>query len=826
MDIDDIFQRLHAVEQQNITKSGNYYKAKCPAHEDKDPSLTVKMIGDKIDIQCHAGCDIKAVCKALGINVKDLYNDDKKSFNIDKIYDYTDEHGKLIHQTVRLKNPKGFKQRRPDGKGDWIWRVKDIKTVLYRLPAIHKHHMDCHESPIYIVEGEKDCDTLANWDMTATCPPMGAGYWRDHYNEWFKGKSVILIPDNDSPGHKHMKAVGAILKEAAKTLAVKEVPKKYKDISEYAEANGGVYDSSDFSIISFDTWLNQKPTTPTDPKAITQSLLSLGPIEQAEKVKQISEETGISTRAINSELNIHKKAEKAQAYHQKTKSKLSAAEKVMEIMASNIVIPKNQLGQPQRLKAHVIISTPKEEYLTPYYDSKLYTAAPSKREIAKHLEEAGGETGFEVAMGGFDEKALNPTTQSIMNDVETKVQGGLMGKECEVSFGPYLDNKGKFNTITDIDNGVLILRGGSTDGALIVRDEPTPVRDDKALEEWGSLFGDNRFDCLAHAISSLINEYPKGKHCLGFVGSSGGGKTTAATWLAETIDYRASVISASGLEGNFPKLFSCLSPILDNLDNKSLSDENMDTIASALSSDVLTVQARYTKSGLTDRLGFPIFTSIHPDVLNYYRPLRSRAVLLIQNYDEKTAQLTVKSDEIIKAFRPMLYWLIELYLKDRKAGKIPERPGELRLLCFARVRYWIATKLQKMSDEKAIELIKSYIPNDAEEMSTPFIDAFIKSMDEYFKKDNSMFDDNRFDSKSILAIMRDYAWEELKQIPSGKKSNLAESSTATLSIKKQINKSRMQNKIGSYYIFDGHDDNKNKSYYEIRQADTATGVTS
>jgi hypothetical protein len=48
-------------------------------------------------------------------------------------YDYTDEAGKLLFQTVRYQ-PKDFAQRQPDGKGGWIWNLKGARRVLYRQP--------------------------------------------------------------------------------------------------------------------------------------------------------------------------------------------------------------------------------------------------------------------------------------------------------------------------------------------------------------------------------------------------------------------------------------------------------------------------------------------------------------------------------------------------------------------------------------------------------------------------------------------------------------------------------------------------------------------
>ena len=56
---------------------------------------------------------------------------------------------------------------------------------------------------VFVVEGEKDVDNLAAIGLCATSSPMGAGKWKAHYNEYFRGKDVAIIPDNDDPGRKH-----------------------------------------------------------------------------------------------------------------------------------------------------------------------------------------------------------------------------------------------------------------------------------------------------------------------------------------------------------------------------------------------------------------------------------------------------------------------------------------------------------------------------------------------------------------------------------------------------------------------------------------------
>jgi hypothetical protein len=68
-------------------------------------------------------------------------------------YPYVDEEGRLLYEVVRLI-PKGFRQRRPDGNGGWVWNMQSIRRVLFRLPEVRK------ATRIFIVEGEKDVIAL------------------------------------------------------------------------------------------------------------------------------------------------------------------------------------------------------------------------------------------------------------------------------------------------------------------------------------------------------------------------------------------------------------------------------------------------------------------------------------------------------------------------------------------------------------------------------------------------------------------------------------------------------------------------------------------
>lgn len=44
-------------------------------------------------------------------------------------YDYRHADGALLYQVLRYE-PKGFKQRRPNGSGGWIWNITGVRLVL------------------------------------------------------------------------------------------------------------------------------------------------------------------------------------------------------------------------------------------------------------------------------------------------------------------------------------------------------------------------------------------------------------------------------------------------------------------------------------------------------------------------------------------------------------------------------------------------------------------------------------------------------------------------------------------------------------------------
>jgi DNA primase len=77
---------------------------------------------------------------------------------------------------------------------------------------------------VFVCEGEKDVDNLRGLGLTATCNSGGAGKWKPEYAEYLKGKSVIILPDNDSPGQQHGQEVARSLCGIAKSVKLVDLP--------------------------------------------------------------------------------------------------------------------------------------------------------------------------------------------------------------------------------------------------------------------------------------------------------------------------------------------------------------------------------------------------------------------------------------------------------------------------------------------------------------------------------------------------------------------------------------------------------------------------
>jgi DNA primase len=216
----------------NGKRVGSEYLAKCPAHDDREPSLSLgESSNGKPLVYCFAGCSQDAVIRALKRLGLWPEQSDRNRKSIVAEYDYHDEFRHLLYQVVRTY-PKDFFQRHPDGQGGWI-NKKNKRQVLYHLPEVV-------EAPIlFVVEGEKDVETLRAQGFVATTNAGGAkSRWLPEFTEALAGREVILIPDNDQPGRERAARIARALLGRVTRLAILEL-EGAKDVTEWFEQGHG-----------------------------------------------------------------------------------------------------------------------------------------------------------------------------------------------------------------------------------------------------------------------------------------------------------------------------------------------------------------------------------------------------------------------------------------------------------------------------------------------------------------------------------------------------------------------------------------------------------
>ena len=136
------------------------------------------------------------------------------------VYSYVDRTGIVQHQTLRYE-PKGFRQRRPVRDGEvlpdglhadsdgYVWTLAGAKLVPYRLPDLIRADAN---APVFLCEGEKDADALAELGLAATTLPMGSHKWRPEYAQYFANRWVVVVEDFDKEDSRGQRAgeIGAL----------------------------------------------------------------------------------------------------------------------------------------------------------------------------------------------------------------------------------------------------------------------------------------------------------------------------------------------------------------------------------------------------------------------------------------------------------------------------------------------------------------------------------------------------------------------------------------------------------------------------------------
>ncbi len=220
--IDLVLERVGHCEWRN-----GYYMASCPAHEDRKPSLSITQGEDgKVLLHCFAGCEKAKILAALGLDAGDLFpapangarNGHKKTGGKPTAtWEIRDAGGELqaIHVRFDRNGGKDCLWKLPSASG---WGLKGRK--LATLPLYRSEHLQGwpEEDPVVVVEGEKAADAFSKVYPSVLGTVTGAGGTPGaEALEVLRGRRVILWPDNDEEGHRHMARIAEALCEGVAT---------------------------------------------------------------------------------------------------------------------------------------------------------------------------------------------------------------------------------------------------------------------------------------------------------------------------------------------------------------------------------------------------------------------------------------------------------------------------------------------------------------------------------------------------------------------------------------------------------------------------------
>ena len=243
--IEVVLRALSDATGHTPIRSGDGWKTCCPAHDDRNPSLSISEGDDRrVLLICRSQhCNLESILNAVGLEKRDLFprsdrntstkrptfeNPDRQKQKptgrswptssaliaiLEKqrgprsaAWTYQDTDGREIGTVIRWDTDDG-KEFRPIHRNDAGWSVGAMPEPrpLYRLRDI------IDADVVYVLEGEKAVDAAVSIGLNATTCSGGCGAVSQ--TDWspLAGKRVVIIPDNDTPGRKFAETVAGIL---------------------------------------------------------------------------------------------------------------------------------------------------------------------------------------------------------------------------------------------------------------------------------------------------------------------------------------------------------------------------------------------------------------------------------------------------------------------------------------------------------------------------------------------------------------------------------------------------------------------------------------
>jgi len=231
---------------QNVKQVGeNQYSVNCPSCGDSKGHLYISEAEGKILLDCKKGCTFNEIVQASRLKKADFFPPKSQKTAWIKLREhiYTDISGNPIARKTLFDKGNGSKT------GNWERCENGVyvsKLNGLKVPPYHVHKLK-EGKTVIIAEGEKDVETLEKMGFRASCSPNGAGgraSWNKSHNEYFRGKNVIILMDNDEAGKEHGRSTAESLCKVAENVrlipseSIYHQLKQKGDISDIVQAVG------------------------------------------------------------------------------------------------------------------------------------------------------------------------------------------------------------------------------------------------------------------------------------------------------------------------------------------------------------------------------------------------------------------------------------------------------------------------------------------------------------------------------------------------------------------------------------------------------------
>ena len=322
---------------------GSYGRARCPAHVDDDPSLSLSDGEDgRVLVYCHGGCPQDVVIGELrkrglwpanGEWVKRPTAKERADWRPllpvpsdapqptfahsrlgrpSSAWIYRDNSARTLGYVARF-DMAGGKEVLPytycesaEGRREWRWKGFPEPRPLYNLDKLAERPDDW----VLIVEGEKTADAVGKLFPDHVAITSSGGSNAASAADWspLKGCKAAIWPDADEPGRKYAEAVAELARKAgAEKVIIVALPSDFPSAWDLADSPPPGWDQASLRKLLDNAAFGENLTLP-DFETVLDRAAVLDPVEYDRQRSELAKELGVRAKTLDDEVSKRRRS--------------------------------------------------------------------------------------------------------------------------------------------------------------------------------------------------------------------------------------------------------------------------------------------------------------------------------------------------------------------------------------------------------------------------------------------------------------------------------------------------------------------------------------